>query len=158
MGCPSCGSRHYPRQPDEDMLRHMAVKRLVVAPLLACSADLLVACSGDQAASSSAEGAAQRTSRSPATSPLAVPSSTFRYTDCDALVPGDAITFPDLTCECDDARQLHTMDCKSGVHVRLTGSTAADLEGITGSTPTWRAAEPIDSRGTAALRGPSTTA
>lgn len=127
------------------MLRHMTVKRVGVPPLLACAIALLVACSSEQAASPVAEGATEGTSQPPASSPLPVPSSTFRYTDCDGLVPGDAITFPDLTCEPDDARQLQTMDCKSGVYVRLTG-TATGLEGIAGSTPTWRAAEPIDPR------------
>lgn len=123
----------------------MTVKRVALPPLLACAAALLVACSGEQAELPVAEGATQGNSQPPATSPLPVPSSTFRYTNCDALVPGDAITFPDLTCGPDDARQLQTMDCKSGVYVRLTG-TATDLEGIAGSTPTWQAAERIDPR------------
>ena len=129
--------------PVRRILRHMAVRRAAVPPLLACVAALLVACSSDQAAST-LEGASQSTSQPPGSSPRPVTSST-RYTDCDALAPGDAITFPDLTCDPDDARQLQTMDCKSGVYVRLTGAPS-DLEGIAGSTPTWRAAEPIDPR------------
>ena len=77
------------------------------------------------------------------TSPQPSPSSTFRHNDCDALVPGDALDVQGFVCDSDNARQSQSMDCKSGLYVRLTGSTATDLEGTVGSTPTWRAAEPV---------------
>ena len=127
------------------MLRRMAAKRIAVPALLTSAAALLFGCSADRPGPPVVEAATSPAQQRPASSPTA-PSSAFPYTDCDALVAGDALKIDGLVCEPGNARQSQTMDCKSGVYVRLSGSTAADLEGIAGSTASWREAEPIDPR------------
>jgi hypothetical protein len=67
------------------------------------------------------------------------------FTDCNALQPGDDLDYGALYCDSEQV-QVSTMDCSTGIYVRIVRPNTGDLEGITGVTPTWRAAEPIDPR------------
>jgi hypothetical protein len=67
------------------------------------------------------------------------------FSDCNALQPGDDLDYGSLNCNADQV-VVRTIDCSTGIYVHLGRGNNGDLEGITGVTPTWRAAEPVDPR------------
>ena len=75
-------------------------------------------------------------------------SSSAASTDgvCAKLRPGDPMTaYTDL--QCGEQVRVETLDCSVGTYVHLSRPEGSDVEGIIGSTPVWRAAEPRSTGG-----------
>jgi hypothetical protein len=75
--------------------------------------------------------------------PVRGPGPFAGFADCNALRAGDLLDWSQLTCNPDET-QVETVDCSTGVYVHLVRPGRGDLEGITGVSPTWRAAPPRD--------------
>lgn len=72
--------------------------------------------------------------------------SSYPYTDCDRLRPGDPLDVTALVCAPENVSQLRSIDCIDGMYVHLVRPGLGDLEGIVDRSPAWREAGPTDPR------------